>query len=241
MKLHQLIHSFIVLFSLFPIMSKADQWPSGPYVATSGIANVEAIPDIANLIINVNILAKDAADAKKQVDHRVNQYFDFLEKNQVDQKDIHAANLITEPEYDYQKEGKTLLKGYRAIREVKVQLRQMDKLNTLLDQALKLGLNEIRALKFSVADPDLYRKKAQQKAIENARQQAQLLAQSFQSILGPIYSVRYHGEAAYQPKPLLSTYKTENSISSDTALTYQKQRIQFTDQVDVVFELEKKH
>ncbi len=39
-----------------------------------------------------------------------------------------------------------MLKGYRAVRTVEVTLRQLDKLNSLLDGTLKAGLNEIRSV-----------------------------------------------------------------------------------------------
>lgn len=224
MKLHKFIYSLIALSSLFPFISKADEWPSVPHVVTSGIADVEAIPDMVTLSIKVSALAKNAVDAKKQVDHRVDQYFDFLEKHQVDKKDIQAAHLITEPEYHHQKEGKSLLEGYRTVREIQVKLHQLNKLNALLDQALTLGLNEIQALQFGVAEPEIYHKKAQQKAIENAKQQAEILAQGFQSALGPVYSIRYHTNP-YQPRPVLRMYNAEAGISPDTAFTYQQQTI----------------
>ncbi|MFG3825963.1 SIMPL domain-containing protein, partial [Escherichia coli] len=77
-----------------------------------------------------------AATAKKQADERVAQYLTFLELNQISKKDIRSANLRTQPDYDYQN-GKSILKGYRAVRTVEVTLRQLDKLNPLLDGALK--------------------------------------------------------------------------------------------------------
>ena len=91
------------------------------------------------------------------------QYFDFLQKNNIEKKDISAANLRTQPEYDYLKTGESVLKGYRAVRQVQVTLRQLDKLNELLDGALKSGLNEIRAVELGVAKPDVYREQARQK------------------------------------------------------------------------------
>ncbi|MDW3458667.1 SIMPL domain-containing protein, partial [Escherichia coli] len=74
-------------------------------------------------------------------------------------KDISAANLRTQPDYDYQN-GKSILKGYRAVRTVEVTLRQLDKLNALLDGALNAGLNEIRSVSLGVAQPDAYKDKA---------------------------------------------------------------------------------
>ncbi len=45
--------------------------------------------------IVVNVSSKDTADAKKQADDHVAQYFDFLQKNGIEKKDIDAANLST--------------------------------------------------------------------------------------------------------------------------------------------------
>lgn len=163
--------------------AQASELPEGPHVVTSGTASVDAVPDIATLSIEVNVAAKDAATAKKQADERVAQYLTFLELNQISKKDIRSANLRTQPDYDYQN-GKSILKGYRAVRTVEVTLRQLDKLNPLLDGALKAGLNEIRSVSLGVAHPDSYKDKARQAAIKDAIHQAQELAEGFNSKLG---------------------------------------------------------
>ncbi|BEO72596.1 oxidative stress defense protein [Serratia marcescens] len=218
---------------------QAAELPEGPHVVTSGTASVDATPDIATLAIEVSVSSKDAAQAKKQVDERVAQYFDFLQKNNIEKKDISAANLRTQPEYDYLKTGESVLKGYRAVRQVQVTLRQLDKLNELLDGALKSGLNEIRAVELGVAKPDVYREQARQKAIENATQQAESLAKGFHAKLGLVYSIRYR-VANYQPMPVARMYKAAGAAAeNDAAQTYEQQSIHFDDQVDVVFELQR--
>ena len=141
------------LMGISGMAAQANELPDGPHIVTSGTASVDAVPDIATLAIEVNVAAKDAATAKKQADERVAQYISFLELNQIAKKDISSANLRTQPDYDYQ-DGKSILKGYRAVRTVEVTLRQLDKLNSLLDGALKAGLNEIRSVSLGVAQPD---------------------------------------------------------------------------------------
>nr|WP_255520020.1 oxidative stress defense protein [Serratia sp. PAMC26656] len=222
-----------------PLALQAAELPEGPHVVTSGTSSVDATPDIATLAIEVSVSSKDAGQAKKQVDERVAQYFDFLQKNNIEKKDISAANLRTQPEYDYLKTGESVLKGYRAVRQVQVTLRQLDKLNELLDGALKSGLNEIRAVELGVAKPDVYREQARQKAIENATQQAASLAKGFNAKLGPVFSIRYH-VANYQPMPVARMYKSAGAAAeTDAAQTYEQQSIHFDDQVDVVFELQR--
>ncbi|MGS9149882.1 SIMPL domain-containing protein, partial [Salmonella enterica subsp. enterica serovar Infantis] len=75
--------------------------PEGTHIVTYGTASVDAVPDIATLALEVNVAAKDAATAKKQAEERVAQYLSFLEQNQIAKKDVRAATLRTQPDYDY--------------------------------------------------------------------------------------------------------------------------------------------
>ncbi|KAA8998141.1 oxidative stress defense protein [Affinibrenneria salicis] len=239
MKLKALALAAMIGLGGFSAAALAAELPDGPHIVTSGSASVDATPDIARLAIEVNVSSRDAADAKKQVDARVAKYFDFLAGNGIEKKDINAANLRTQPEYDYLKDGGSVLKGYRAVRQVEVTVRQLDKLNDLLDGALKAGLNEIRTVELGVAEPEVYRKQAQQKAIEQAKLQAQSLAGGFNAALGPIYSIRYH-VANYQPMPVTRMFKAADAVlQTEAAQTYEQQSIHFDDQVDVVFELQR--
>ena len=223
------------LMGISGMAAQANELPDGPHIVTSGTASVDAVPDIATLAIEVNVAAKDAATAKKQADERVAQYISFLELNQIAKKDISSANLRTQPDYDYQ-DGKSILKGYRAVRTVEVTLRQLDKLNSLLDGALKAGLNEIRSVSLGVAQPEKYKDEARKAAIDDAIHQAEQLASGFKSKLGPVYSVRYH-VSNYQPSPMVRMMKADAAPVSAQE-TYEQPTIQFDDQVDVVFQLE---
>lgn len=234
MKFKVMALAALVGFSALSV--QANELPNGPHIVTSGTASVDATPDIATLAIEVNVAAKDAASAKKQADDRMAQYLSFLEQNQIAKKDISSANLRTQPDYDYQN-GKSVLKGYRAVRTVEVTLRQLDKLNALLDGALKAGLNEIRSVSLGVAQPDAYKDKARKAAIDDAIHQAQELAVGFNSKLGPVYSVRYH-VSNYQPSPMVRMMKADAAPAPSAQETYEQPVIQFDDQVDVVFQIE---
>lgn len=229
------VMALAALVSLGTVSVQANELPNGPHIVTSGTASVDAVPDVATLAIEVNVAAKDAASAKKQADDRVAQYLSFLEQNGVAKKDISSANLRTQPDYDYQN-GKSILKGYRAVRTVEVTVRQLDKLNGLLDGALKAGLNEIRSVSLGVAQPEKYKDEARKAAIDDAIHQAQQLASGFKTKLGPVYSVRYH-VSNYQPSPMVRMMKADAAPVSAQE-TYEQATIQFDDQVDVVFELQ---
>lgn len=86
MKLKALAMAAMVGLGTLPMALQAAEVPEGPHVVTSGTASVDATPDIATLAIEVSVSSKDAAQAKKQVDERVAQYFDFLQKNNIEKK-----------------------------------------------------------------------------------------------------------------------------------------------------------
>lgn len=238
LKLKTLTLAVIIGLTSFALMLpiNADEMPAGPHLSTTGSANIDVTPDIATITIEASYSAKEAAEAKRQVDKRVSQYFDFLRKNGIEQKDINAANLSTQPEYDYQN-GSSELKGFRAVRQVLVTVREIGKLNQLLDGALKLGLNEIQAIKLGLAKPSNYREQVRKKAIQNAILLATSLAEGFKVKLGPIYSIHYQGDNDQSPLPIM-LLRAENASKSTPSQTYQQQTIHFKDQVDVVFELQ---
>lgn len=236
----------IVLASVFalglPSVALAALEPEGPHITTSGNATIKATPDMATLSIQVNEKAKDAAEAKKQVDARIAQYFDFLKKNGVEKEDIDAANIRTQPNYEYDKKAeRSVIKGYSATRSVTVKIKKLEQLNTLLDGALAAGLNEINNVEFGVNDPEQYRAKARDVAIKNAISQASSVAKGFGSELGAVYSINYRSpEAALYPVARMKMGVMAAS-APDAAVqeTYEQQSIEFKDYVDAVFELKR--
>lgn len=237
MKLFQIVIPAILAGSLTSLAALAGEVPDSPHISTSGHASVQAKPDMATLSIVVQLTAQQAADAKKQVDARVAKYFDFLHSQGIENKDIDAANISTQPQYDYSKQGKPQLMGYQATRQVTVTVRNIDKLNDLLDGALKGGLNEIRSVTPGVADAARYQQQARQEAIKDAISQAQVLAAGFHAELGPVWSIQYHTENA-RPQPVMRMYALAKASADTTPQeTYQQQSINFDDELNVVFEL----
>ncbi|WP_237386372.1 oxidative stress defense protein [Xenorhabdus sp. Sc-CR9] len=244
MKYKSLVLAAMMALGGLPSMAaSAAELPSVPHISTSGNAIIKATPDMATLMINVSKTQKNAADAKKKVDERVAKYFDFLKNSGIEKKDIDAANLRTQPEYQYeQRTGKSTITGYKASRSVEVKVHKLDQLNTLLDGALKAGLNEISSVQFSVDNPQRYRDEARQKAIESAIQQATALAKGFNGKLGPVYSINYRApEAVAAPMSRLKYQAALMAapVSDSVNETYEPQSIEFSDHVDAVFELQR--
>ncbi|SQK72539.1 oxidative stress defense protein [Tatumella ptyseos] len=118
-----------------------------------------------------------------------------------------------------------------------VTVRQIDKLNTLLDGALKAGLNEIRSVSPGVSQPQRYQQQARDEAIKDAISQASALAKGFNTRLGPVWSIQYHTEDT-SARPVMRMYSLAKANADTTPQqTYEQQSISFDDNVNVVFEL----
>ncbi|CAG9413541.1 MULTISPECIES: oxidative stress defense protein [Providencia] len=242
MKLKSIVVAAVLAGLAVPSISLASAAPEGPHISTSASGAVKVAPDMATLSINVQVTNKDAAAAKAAVDKRVAEYYEFLKKNGIEKQDIDAANVRTQPNYDYSSASKPTLKGYTAIRTVDVKVKKLDQLNVLLDGALTAGLNEINSVQFGVSDPQKYRNAARDQAMKNAQLQAEALAKGFNAQLGPIYSINYNAPADVPyPMAVRGQAGSLKAAAQDLNVneTYEQQSIDFNDQVDVVFEIKR--
>lgn len=229
------------LLSLLPFTTMAADTPNGPHVATSGIGSVDVIPDMATLTISVTAQAKETSTAKDQADQGVAKYYEFLTNYGIDKKDVNSANIQIYPEYDYSSKissnsaGK--LKGYRAIRSVQVSLRDLNKLNALLDGALKAGLTDISSIELGSSQAEVHQLEARKKAMVDATSRAKELAEGFNAKLGPIYSINYR---VVNVQPVMRNYAAVGKMSNEAVgQTYQQSNITFSDNVDVVFDIQR--
>lgn len=241
MKLKALAAAAMMIALPVTMQVQAAELPNGPHIVTSGTGTIEVKPDIATLLIEVKVSDKEAAVAKKQNDERVAKYMDFLDKNGIAKADIDAANIQTRLEYHYPNSGSNaeVVKDYAAVRQVKVTVRNLDKLNTLLDGALSAGLNEIRDVNLGVAKDEAYRAEVRKKAVDDAIAQAKGLAKDFGVTLGPVFSIRYRAQNNAPVPVMMRAYKADSAAGTTAEQTYQQQTISFNDQVDVVFDLQR--
>lgn len=229
------------LLSLLPYTTTmAADTPNGPHVATSGMGSVDVAPDMATLTISVTAQAKEASAAKAQADQGVAKYYEFLTSHGIDKKDINSANIQISPEYDYgskmSSSGTGQLKGYRADRSMQVSLRDLSKLNVLLDGALKAGLTGISRIELGSTQAEVHQLEARKKAMADATSRAKELAEGFNAKLGPIYSINYR---LINVQPVMRNYAVAGKMSDEAVgQTYQQSNITFNDNVDVVFDIQ---
>ena len=152
----------------------------------NGVGQVYLTPDIAYIYIGVHTegaTASEAVDANKV---QTNAVIDALKKAGVDEKDIRTTNFSIYPSQQYGPDGKVTGTVYMVDNTVYVIVRDLDGLGSLLDDAISAGANTINSIQFDVADKTQAVKEARAKAVEDAKTQAQELADAAGVSLGSI-------------------------------------------------------
>ena len=207
-------------------------------LSTSGHGEVKVAADQAVVRMQVETTHRSAGDAKREVDDRVNQLLDRLNKLGIDRKDIVASSLRLNPQFEYQ-ERRPVFTGYNATRDVVITLRKLDGLNDLLDAAVESGINQINQIALESSQADKHRAQARQQAIADSQAKAELLAKAYGAALGPVHTIHYHNSqpmtTAAVPEMAMMRMAADSAASSPGQ--YLHDEITFRDNISVVYEL----
>lgn len=138
-------------------------------VSVSATGSVVADADVAQISAGVVTEADSAKEAMARNSVTMTKLIDGMKAAAVQPKDIQTTTLNVEPRYTQPKDGRpATINGYRVVNQVRLTVRAVQRLGEILDQAIALGANQINHIAFDVAEPELLKDKARQRAMENA-------------------------------------------------------------------------
>lgn len=151
-----------------------------PFILISGIGKVIAEPDIAILTIGVEERAKTSSDAMQANAAALQKVFDIAGQAGIAKSDITTSNLsLRRIEHRHKKTDEPIFSGYQVTNMVTVQVRELDKLGTVLDQMTRSGLNRIDDISFDTSRRDALLQEARRAAAEDIKSKLKLHRQSF--------------------------------------------------------------
>lgn len=215
--------------SLLPVLATAQ--PQAPHLEVSGMGQVEATPDMADINIAVALTRPTAKEAKDASDKAIATLLQRLSEMGVAREDIKSANISLRAEYSYPKNQEPKLRGYHANRDVSVTVRDLNKLNTILDGALTDGLNRINGINLRSTQENKLKALARSKAIEDAINKGNALAKGFNQTISGVWKINYN---SHSPRPYMRAMAAE---SAGNNMGYVDSKIDIRDQVNVVFTL----
>ncbi len=147
-------------------------------ISVSGDAKVSSPPDIATLSFGVQTGRQPSAKAAiALISKNMNAVLDAVRKEGIADKDISTQSFWLSPVYDFATSGQ-IPRGFEASQSLSVKVRDLDKVGDILTAAANAGANQAGGIDFSIDNPDELKAQARTKAIEEAKQKADVLARS---------------------------------------------------------------
>ena len=161
-----------------------------PGITVSGSGSVFGEPDIAVVTLGVEAQADSVGDARTQAAERMDGMISALKDGGVADEDIQTTRFSVQPLYDFT-DGRQVLRGFIVSNVATVKIREIDNTGTLIDAALEAGgdLSRVESLNFTIDDPSALEEEARTKAVEDAAQRAQTLADAAGVELGKARSI----------------------------------------------------
>lgn len=215
-------------------------------ISVSGKGEILTKADIANFSFNVTEESMNVSEAQEKASLKMSKIVEFLKGNEIEDSDIKTINYNIYPRYEYVKlqenikaptRNNRVLVGYEVSQGVEVKVRNIDSVGTVLGGIGALGANNVSGLGFSVDDEESLKENARELAIDDAKENAEILADNLgvklvrivnfsESGYFPMYREKFGAEAmAFDlsasggPVPEIPT--GENKIISQVNIVYE--------------------
>jgi uncharacterized protein len=209
------------------------QEPPARQITVTGMAEAEAVPDVATVTAGVETRAATAAAALAGNSEAMTRVFAAIEAAGIERRDLQTSQLGLDPvyaPYDGSEEPQRVV-GYQASNLVTVRVREVAKLGALIDAVTGAGANRLYGIGLEVSDPREQIDAARERAVADARAKAELYARAAGVSLGPVVSIR---ETAEQPPgPVMM-----RAEAADAAPPVSEGTVTLSTQVEIVYAIE---
>jgi uncharacterized protein YggE len=178
-------------------------------ITVTGTGEASGTPDVAYISLGVDITNPDAGQAVTDANAQMDTLVEAIRALGVDPADIQTVSFNVWPEdrYDPQTGAPTGERVYHVQNIVNISVRDIAQVGTVIDTGLKSGANSVNGLSFGIDDTSALEQEARLKAVDDARNRAQQLADDFGVSLGqPVVIVESSGNGTI---PLYATARLE--------------------------------
>lgn len=171
---------------------------SEPFSVT-GEGKATAVPDLAILNAGVTAQGNTVKEAQDQLNISINKVSAAVKNAGVDTKDIQTSNYSINPNYDYRISPQHIT-GYSASSNLTIKVRNIDKVNGVIDAATAAGATQVGGVTFEVSDKTKAENEARQLAVADAKAKAENAAKMAGFRLGKL--INYQENFGNVPRPI---------------------------------------
>lgn len=164
-------------------------------VSATGSGQAFGEPDVAIISVGVNVERETVEEARGVAAQAQQSVIDALTDNGVDEEDIQTVQFSVYPQYSGSPTGRGEITGYTVSNVVTAKVRDIDTTGDVIDAATAAGGNDavVEGVSFTIDDPSDLREEARRMAVEQARRQAEQLADAAGVNLGDLLSITESG------------------------------------------------
>lgn len=228
----------LLAVSAVPVAAAGAEGTPPRTVSVSGQGEVSAEPDLAYVSLGVEARRPTLAEARTQVAATVDRVLALCKDLKIDPKLVNATRVQVQPEYSWnEKDRKRVLLGYLVSRQVEVELRDLEQLGPLLERAVSAGVNQVGDPTLDSTRRKQLERQAMTLAVQDARLNADTLAQAAGVRLGAVRSLNASGAP-----PVVPMYRSRMVMADAPAppppeATYQPGEMKFTASVSAEYDL----
>jgi uncharacterized protein YggE len=170
----------------------------GTGISATGTGRAFGEPDVAIVNVGVNVQRDTVEEARAAAATAQEAVIESLKDNGVAEEDIQTVGFSVYPQYDYppnRPQGEII--GYVVNNVVTAKIRDLDTTGKVIDDATVAGGNDavVQGVSFTIDDPTELQEEARRQAVEQAKAQAEQLADAAGVKLGELISISESGGA----------------------------------------------
>lgn len=174
----------------------ADSCTESGVIEVVGHSKVEVMPDLAVLSYSAKDENKDSVKARNSVEKKISSLYDKAISLGVKKDQIISGSITLYPKYHYTDKNKRVFDGYFCSRDIVFKVDDFSLIEKLTTAAVDSGISDINGFGYEVKDTTAIKKDADAKAIADARDQAQRLADGFGVKIKKACSLKFEGNSA---------------------------------------------
>ncbi|MEX2010317.1 MAG: SIMPL domain-containing protein [Parcubacteria group bacterium] len=176
---------FLAVQTLTAFKGLRNPEPAFNTISVTGTGEATAVPDIASFTFSVTSDGNTVTQVQGETTKKINAIIASLKDMGIEEKDIKTNNYNVYPKYRYESAvcgptfcppSRQVPDGYTAEHSILVKVRKTEDAGKALGIVGDTGATNISSISFTLDDPEQAVKEARSKAIENAKQKAELLS-----------------------------------------------------------------
>ena len=182
---------------------RSGQYISEGKIAVTGLGEEYVKPDLALVSFSVKTEKETVRAAIEENAQLMNEVIQKITDLGIASKDLQSIDFNLNPRYEWQDgdeigiypSGKRILVGYDVSQTLQVKIRDLAQIGEVIDEATKAGANEVSSLGLTVEHPEEIEKEVRLQAVEQAKEEAQALANQLGCHLGALVEVQFSSAA----------------------------------------------